>query len=95
MKTLEIPVQLNVPIDKIHQLEFATEMGYLKLPEQTFSKDDDGRCVLKFDVSDDMHKHLRVTGNLTEVVRVNDRETKKAITPMNALIMTKHCDQFP
>ncbi len=83
MKTLEIPVHLNVPIDKIQQLVFSTEMGYLKVPEQIFSKDDDGKCVLQFDVSDEMHKQLRVSGSLAEVVRVNDRETKKTICAMS------------
>lgn len=71
-KTLELPVQLNVPLDSIHQLGFSTEMGYLKLHVQSLEKDDTGRHFLKFDVSEEMHKHLRVAGTVVELVKVFD-----------------------
>lgn len=78
-KTLELPVQLNVPLDRIHQLVFSTEIGYLKLQVQALAKDGTGRHFLRFDVSEEMHKHLRVAGKVIEVVKVFDLETKKPI----------------
>ncbi len=83
MKTLEMAVMLNAPMERLQQLGFETEMGYLKCPEQTFPKDDYGRHVLKLDVSDEMHKHLRVAGTLVEVVKVIDRGTKKPICALS------------